>query len=67
AAQYNLGWLCAKGHGIAQDSALAMHWFSKAAEQGDAGAQNNLGMMYDNGKGVPQDFQQAIAWYRKAA
>ena len=55
-AQYNLGWLYAKGQGVPADVHQAMHWFSQAAEQGDPGAQHNLGMMYEGGKGVPQDF-----------
>ena len=45
----------------------AVHWFHKAAEQGDADAQYNLGCCYDEGNGVKQDYGQAVHWYRKAA
>jgi TPR repeat protein len=41
--------------------------FTKAANQGHAGAQYNLGLMYAAGRGVKQDYAQAVAWYQKAA
>ena len=44
-----------------------MHWYRKAAAQGQADAQYNLGGMYAKGEGVPQDHAQAMDWYRKAA
>ena len=50
-----------------QDYAEAMHWYRKAAEQGNAIAQFNLGVMYSNGKGVKQDQTEAAKWYRLAA
>ena len=46
-AQYNLGLMYANGEGVPEDDAEAVHWYRKAAEQGDANAQNNLGVMYD--------------------
>ena len=49
------------------DSAGAMRWYRKAAEQGDARAQSNLGLMYANGVGIPKDYVEAARWYRKAA
>ena len=55
------------GQGVVLDYALAMIWFRKAADQGDAVAQNNLGTMYDHGQGVPQDYAQAHMWYNLAA
>ena len=66
-AQYNLGVMYNKGHGVPQDYAEAARWYRKAAEQGNAGAQFNLGVMYDKGQGVPQDYAEAVKWYRKAA
>ena len=39
-----------------------IHWFSKAAEQGNAYAQANLGWLYANGLGVQQDDTQALMW-----
>ncbi len=60
---YELG----KG-GLAQDAAMAVSWYRKAAEQGDADGQNDLGRMYELGKGgLAQDAATAVSWYRKAA
>jgi TPR repeat protein len=50
-----------------KDYKLAVEWFRKAAERGDAKAQYNLGTAYDKGQGVAQDYAQAAQWYRKAA
>jgi TPR repeat protein len=50
-----------------KDYKLAVEWFRKAAEQGDAKAQYNLGIAYDKGQGVAQDYAKAAQWYRKAA
>src|SRR5262249_42128452 len=37
-----LGTLYLMGRGVAQDDRVALEWFKKAAEKGDAGAENNL-------------------------
>jgi TPR repeat protein len=66
-AQFNLGQLYLKGHGVPQDYVLARQWFEKAADQGRAEAQTSLGTMYLTGHGVPQDYQQALFWFRLAA
>ena len=50
-----------------QDYAEAMHWYRKAAEQGNAIAQFNLGVMYSNGEGIKRDQTEAVKWYRLAA
>jgi len=53
------------GQGVPQDSAEAVKWYRKAAEQGLPSAQFNLGLMYDKRQGVPQNFVEAvngIAW-----
>jgi len=55
------------GKGLPKDSAEAVKWYRKSAEQGDAIAQYNLGLMYDSGDGVPQDDIEAEKWYRKSA
>jgi hypothetical protein len=55
------------GHGVPQDYALAMTWYRKAADQGEAIAQMNLGKMYHSGHGAPQDYALAMKWHRKAA
>jgi len=46
---------------------VAMSWYAKAAERGDASAQNNLGSMYAAGKAVARDLVQAHKWYALAA
>ena len=51
-AQYSLGWMYAKGQGVAQDHKEAVKWYRLAADQGDAFAQYNLGGMYAKGQGA---------------
>jgi len=67
AAQNDLGYLFATGHGVLQNYVEAVKWFRLSASQGDVGAQYNLGVMYDNGRGVPQNYAEALNWYRLAA
>src|SRR6266496_147077 len=50
-----------------RDYAMAMTWFRKAADRGNAAAENNVGWLNENGFGVPQNYAQALNWYRKAA
>jgi hypothetical protein len=52
---------------VEQDSAQAVYWYRKAAEQGHPGAQFNLGTMYQLGEAVKKDDSQAMDWYGKAA
>ncbi len=66
-AQYNLGVMYRKGHGVPQDHVEAIRWLRKAAEQGLTPAQHGLGVMYSKGHGVPQDYAEAMRWWRKAA
>jgi uncharacterized protein len=62
-----LGDMYAKGKGARQEYAVAMSWFRKAADQGNALAQFELGRMHFKGQGVLQDFAAAASWFRKAA
>jgi S1-C subfamily serine protease len=55
------------GRGVPKDSAEAVKWYRKAAEQGFAPAQVDLGAMYHNGDGVLKDSAEAVKWFRKAA
>ncbi len=50
-----------------KDFLLAVEYYRKAAEQGNAEAQNKLGICYNIGLGVAKDSNEAIKWYRKAA
>lgn len=66
-AQYDLGFICANGEGVALDYGEAANWYRKAADRGHACAQSKLGTLYDHGKGVKQDHAEAAKWYRMAA
>jgi len=55
------------GQGVPQDTAKALAWYRKAAEQGHANAQYDLGLMYSEGKSVPQDYVGAHMWFSLAA
>ena len=50
-----------------QDSAQALNWFRKAADQGNEVAQRNIDMMFLQGMGVAADRAEAIRWFRLAA
>lgn len=65
--KYALGVMYYRGQGVSRDSADAIGWYRKAADQGNATAQYVLGVIYYQGKEVPRDYAQAIHWYRKAA
>ena len=47
------------GYDIQQEPALAVRWYQKAVDQGDADAQLCLGMLYLNGVGVATDSAKA--------
>lgn len=66
-AQYKLGYMYATGEGAAKDSATAVEWFRKAANQEYGIAQFSLGWMYTNGEGVPANAALAHEWFQKAA
>jgi TPR repeat protein len=65
-AQYNLGVMYRKGHGVPKNDAEAVNWYRKAAEQGYVDAQYNLGFMYHTGEGVPYDYAKAYMWWSLA-
>lgn len=66
-AQYNVGLLCAKGRGVAQDYGEAARWLQRAAEAGLTTAQSKLGVMYEHGRGVTADPSTAYMWYALSA
>ncbi len=55
------------GRGVPKDEVVAVNWFRKSADQGNAQAQRNLGSMYEYGRGVPKSETEAVNWYRKSA
>ena len=66
-AQYGLGLLHVRGHGVPQSEIETAGWFRKAAEQGHVDAQLKLGFLYQSGQGVTQDTAEAARWYQRAA
>ena len=65
-AQMRLGNLYYLGHGVAQNYATAVRWWTAAAEQGNATARCNLGVMYLAGFGVKRDDVLALMWFTLA-
>ena len=58
----SLGARCSK------DDAVAVRWYTKAADQGNVQAQSDLAALYHlGGQGVPQDDAAAVRWWKKAA
>lgn len=53
--------------GVEQDFQMAMKWYLKAAELGNADAMDNIGALYEEGEGVEIDYVKALTWYKKAA
>lgn len=62
-SQFKLGNAYDFGHGTNRNGQLAMHWYTKAAEQGYAEAQNSLGSGYQ----AERRYGEALYWYQKAA
>jgi TPR repeat protein len=50
-----------------KDYSVAMVWYSKAADLGDAQAEVEIGALYRNGWGVQKNLESALNWYVKAA
>ena len=61
-AQNKLGFMYARGEGVAEDDQEAAKWYRKAADQGYAKAQFSLGLSYAKGEGVQEDGQEAVKW-----
>ena len=66
-SQYRLGWLYAKGLGLAVNEAEAVRWWQKASNQEHVDSLFRLGWAYEHGEGVEQDMSQAIEYYLAAA
>jgi TPR repeat protein len=52
---------------VTPDSNVALDWFRKAADRGNADAMTYLGWMYFEGLAVKQDDAEAARWMRRAA
>jgi TPR repeat protein len=66
-AQVGLAMRYQEGHGVPQNYAECVKWYTRAAAQGNAIAINNLADKYENGLGVPQDLAKALELYLQAA
>ncbi|MEA2934676.1 MAG: uncharacterized protein QOD74_1322, partial [Variibacter sp.] len=62
-----LGFMYQYGRGVPQNYGLAIYWYRRAAEQGNAVGQHLLGLMYDKGMGVATDHVAAHIWLNIAA
>ncbi|KAF9082302.1 hypothetical protein BGX23_012598 [Mortierella sp. AD031] len=68
ASQIKLGSLYRDGQGVAQNYAMALEWYLRAANQGSASAQDHIGYLYHvGGPDFPKDYMLAMFWYMKAA
>ena len=64
-AQYWLGLLHDRGHGVGRDSKIALQWFKKSAEQGQAEALRVVGVYLEEVVVVGQDLTAAANWYSR--
>ncbi|MCU0841165.1 MAG: sel1 repeat family protein [Thiobacillaceae bacterium] len=66
-AQYHLGLLYEEGQGLPRNRALALHWYTEAAKQGDVDACFAIGQMHHHGIGMEKNAVAAYHWYALAA
>ena len=66
-AQFWLGLLYDRGHGVERNQKIALQWFKKAAEQGHAEAQRVIGVYLEEGIVIDRDLTKAADWYNRAA
>lgn len=66
-AQLSIGHGFYYGDRFPANHAVAVEWYRRAAEQGNAEAQYFLGLLNFRGEGVPQNDAEAAKWFTKAA
>ncbi|KAG7389757.1 hypothetical protein PHYPSEUDO_009677 [Phytophthora pseudosyringae] len=67
-AQYELGIFHEYGRGGCEpNDSEAVTWYSKAADQGHAGAESSLGRLFLVGTQLPQDVAKAVHFLQRAA
>jgi TPR repeat protein len=64
-AQFNVALMYEKGRGVRQDTAEAMRWYEKAAQNGYAPAAYNLAVLLEH-TGDAHAKEKARYWYEKA-
>ena len=62
-----LGYLYQTGKGTEKDLVLAIEWYQRAVDQGEAMAMFNLGNFYRKGNGVSQNEAKARALFLQGA
>lgn len=65
-AEDNLGKIYADGRGVAENPALSVEWYTKAAMQHNADAELNLGVAELYGRGTAQNKAAACQWIASA-
>lgn len=58
-----MGWFCLNGVGVKADEQAAVHWYKRAARQGDPKAMYSLGEIAYRGG----DYAEALTWFKRAA
>jgi TPR repeat protein len=66
-AQVNLGYLYARGQGVAQNQQEALRLYLLSANQGNAAGMNAVAFTYRYGTGVEVDLTRAVHWFCRAA
>ena len=66
-AQYWLGTLYERGHGVKADPAAAWRWYQSAAKKGNVKAMYNLAVAAAHGNGAKQSLTAASHWFWVAA
>ncbi|KAG0253798.1 hypothetical protein DFQ27_007194 [Actinomortierella ambigua] len=68
-AQFALAEIYDKGSitGVEQVDKKAVHWYSRAAENGHIHGQYHLALHYLVGRGVPESHNEALRWFQRAA
>lgn len=65
-AEVNLGYMYARGQGVATDQLEALRLYRLSAAAGNGEGMNALGYKYQFGTGVTPNLQTAIDWYCRA-
>jgi uncharacterized protein len=62
-----VGYFYLTGIGVKEDAQIAMDWYVKAMEGGNATAHYNAGDLYESGRGVAVNLKKAFELYKKSA
>lgn len=61
---FYLGHLYECGFGVVKDPQVALSYFHKGAQRGNASCMNKLGDFYHSGFGIGKNYKEAIRWYQ---